>query len=87
MAIDDLAIETAVSLKGLGLRQYLRSEREPFVRHFCHKLWGYALGRPVLATQSSVRTMYAALVAEDYRFSVAMQTIVQSQQFLRRRDQ
>lgn len=72
------------ALDGLnGLRNYLLTERrDDFVRVFCRKLLGYALGRRVLLSDEPLLDEMAAALAEnDYRFSVAVQTIVLSPQF------
>jgi hypothetical protein len=83
-------IDTKVHLKdgkefeGLdGLRRYLLTQRgEEFARHFCQKLLGYALGRSViLSDQPLLDEMMDALKKNDYRLSVAIQTIAQSKQF------
>jgi len=66
-----------------GLRTYLLTQRrEDFLRHFCKKLLGYALGRSVtLSDQTLVDEMVAELKKNDFRFSAAMITIVKSKQF------
>jgi mono/diheme cytochrome c family protein len=66
-----------------GLRRYLLTQRgEEFERHFCQKLLGYALGRSViLSDQPMLDDMMDALKKNDYRLSVAVQTIAQSKQF------
>ena len=52
-----------------GLRHYLLTRRkEDFLRHFCTKLLGYALGRSVtLSDRPLVDEMIAGLKANDYR--------------------
>jgi mono/diheme cytochrome c family protein len=83
-------IDTKVSLtdgttfEGIdGLRQYLLKQRgEEFERYFCRKLLGYALGRSViLSDQPLIEEMIAELKKNDYRLSVAVQTIARSKQF------
>ena len=66
-----------------GLRDYLlRDRRDDVVRQFCRKLLGYALGRELhLADEPLLRHLVEQLAAHDYRFSVAIETIVASQQF------
>ena len=66
-----------------GLRQYLlTTRRDAFVRQFCRKLLGYALGRGVqLSDEPLLDEMQQKLAAGDYRFSIAIETIVQSRQF------
>lgn len=65
------------------LRHYLVTQRrETLVRQFCRKLLGYALGRGVqLSDEPLLDEMQRRLAESDYRFSVAIETIVQSQQF------
>jgi hypothetical protein len=66
-----------------GLRHYLLTERrEAFLKQFCSKLLGYALGRSVLLSDNALITeMLAQLQQHDYRVSAAIETIVRSQQF------
>ncbi|HTI51884.1 MAG TPA: DUF1588 domain-containing protein, partial [Planctomycetaceae bacterium] len=83
-------IETQVTLvdgtrfDGLaGLRDYLLTQRrEQFLRQFCKKLLGYALGRSVqLSDEPLLEEMLTRLAVSDYRFSAAVETIVLSPQF------
>lgn len=70
-----------------GLRQYLLKNRTAFVQHFCRKLLGYALGRPLnVGDRPLLEAMEEALQTHDYRFSAAVETIVTSRQFLLRRN-
>ena len=66
-----------------GLRDYLlHQRRDEFLRQFCRKLLGYALGREIqLSDRPLIDTMLARLAARDYRFTAAVETIVLSQQF------
>jgi hypothetical protein len=66
-----------------GLRTYLLNNRgDDFVRQFCRKLLGYALGRSVqLSDKPLIETMLAQLKAHEYRVSTAMELIVRSPQF------
>jgi mono/diheme cytochrome c family protein len=66
-----------------GLRHYLLKERrDDFLRNFCRKLLGYALGRSVaLSDQPLLEEMLRSLRANDYRVSAAILPIVQSTQF------
>ncbi len=66
-----------------GLRHYLLTERkDDFLRHFCTKLLGYALGRSVtLSDQPLVEDMVAGLKANDYRISAAVLAVIRSKQF------
>lgn len=84
------SVDTKVQLKdgtafeGIdGLRRYLLKQRgEEFERHFCRKLLGYALGRSViLSDQPLIDEMIIELKKNDYRLSVAVQTIARSKQF------
>ncbi|MBC8326136.1 MAG: DUF1592 domain-containing protein [Verrucomicrobia subdivision 3 bacterium] len=72
------------TIEGLaGLRGYLANDRrEAFVRQFCKKLLGYALGREVgLSDEPLLKAMQVRLAKENYRFSVAVEMIVTSEQF------
>ena len=66
-----------------GLKSYLLNDRrDDFVRQFCRKLLGYALGRAVqLSDQLLIDEMVRKLKANNYQFSVAVSEIVRSQQF------
>lgn len=66
-----------------GLRNYLlTTRRDTFVRHFCQKLLGYALGRAVqLSDRPLIAEMQRVLAANDYRVVAAVETIVRSPQF------
>ncbi|AMV17155.1 hypothetical protein VT03_04640 [Planctomyces sp. SH-PL14] len=66
-----------------GLRNYLvNTRREAFVRQFCRKLLGYALGRGVqLSDEPLLDAMHADLQANGYRVSRAIELIVGSRQF------
>jgi hypothetical protein len=78
------ALPDGTAIAGLdGLRAYLLGERrEDFVRQFCRKLLGYALGRAVrLSDEPLLDDMMARLRVNDHRFSVAVETIVLSRQF------
>jgi len=70
-----------------GLRHHLMTTRHPeFLRSFCRKLLGYALGRGLqLSDQPLVDTMIQALTEENYRFTAAVDRILESPQFLRQR--
>lgn len=71
-------------LTGLsGLKQYLgTARRDEFVRHFCKKLLGYALGREVrLSDEPLLRDMTKRLAGNEYRFQEAVEAIVLSPQF------
>ena len=66
-----------------GLRSYLlTTRRDDFVRQFCRKLLGYALGRAVeLSDEPLLDEMQDRLKANGYRVSIAIEAIVQSPQF------
>ena len=66
-----------------GLRDYLlEHRREEVLRQFCRKLLGYAIGRELkLSDQPLVTEMLERLAGNNYRFSVAIETIVGSRQF------
>lgn len=72
-----------------GLRTYLRdTRREDFLRQFCRKLLGYALGRSVqLSDKPLIDEILAALAANDYRVGIAFDLIVRSPQFTHVRGQ
>ena len=66
-----------------GLRDYLlETRRDAILGQFCRKLFGYALGREVqLSDEPLLSEMMQRLAQNDYRFSVAVQAIVASDQF------
>ena len=66
-----------------GLREYLVTKRrEAFLRQFCRKLLGYALGRAVqLSDRPLLTEMRAQLKAHDDQFSSALETVIRSRQF------
>jgi hypothetical protein len=71
-------------LNGLdGLRSYLlTARRDDFLRQFCRKLLGYALGRAVqLSDEPLSAEMQAELKGKDSHFAAAVETIVLSKQF------
>ena len=67
-----------------GLRRYLLSQRrDDFVRQFCKKLIGFALGRSVqLSDKPLIDEMRDQLAANDYRIWSAVETLIRSRQFL-----
>jgi hypothetical protein len=88
--LGDRAIDTRVQtmdgvpFDGLdGLRNYLlTNRRDAFVRQFCRKLLGYALGRSVqLSDELLLAEMQATLRAHEYRVVPVIETIVRSRQF------
>ena len=85
-----LLIDTHVKLpdgatfEGLdGLRSYLvNTRRDDFLRQFCRKLLGYALGRSVqLSDKPLIDTMLARLKAGDHQVGTAVALIILSPQF------
>ena len=66
-----------------GLREYLiTKKRDVVVGQFCRKLLGYSLGRGVLLSDKPLLAEMQRRLREcDYRFSVAVETIVRSPQF------
>ncbi len=66
-----------------GLIEYVENQRrEEFLRTFCRKFLGYALGRSVLLSDEPLlNSMQAELAAGDYRFSHLFETVVRSPQF------
>ncbi|MCC6537964.1 MAG: DUF1592 domain-containing protein [Bryobacterales bacterium] len=66
-----------------GLRAYLLGKGRPtFVRQFCRKLLGYALGRSVeLSDEPLLNTMQAQLAANGYHVGTVVDLIVTSRQF------
>ncbi|MEM7388058.1 MAG: DUF1588 domain-containing protein, partial [Verrucomicrobiota bacterium] len=71
-------------IEGLeGLRHYLgETHRDRFVRQFCRKLLGYALGREVrLSDEPFLEALRKNLESNDYRVGIAIDAIVQSRQF------
>ncbi|MBM3847052.1 MAG: DUF1592 domain-containing protein [Verrucomicrobia bacterium] len=66
-----------------GLRTYLSvTRRDAFVKQFCRKLLGYALGRGVVVSDQPLLTeIQTKLKSSGFRFSVALDAIVQSRQF------
>ena len=66
-----------------GLRDYLLdTRRDQFIRQFCRKLLGFSLGREVqLSDKTLLDDIMERLSENDYRFSVAVEKIVLSNQF------
>jgi hypothetical protein len=66
-----------------GLRDYLLTvRREAFVRQFCKKLLGYALGRSIqLSDEPLLAEMQKVLKANDYHLEPLIETMVTSTQF------
>ena len=70
-----------------GLLDYLRERRQDeFLENLCRKLLTYALGRTLqLSDDPLVEELRAKLAADGYRFSVLVEGIVSSPQFLQKR--
>jgi len=66
-----------------GLREYLfQDRRHDVVQQFCRNLLGYSLGRAVqLSDEPLMAEMQQQLATSGYRFGVAVETIVLSNQF------
>jgi hypothetical protein len=66
-----------------GLRNYLLTERrDAFVRQFCRKLLGYALGRSVqLSDEPLLDEMHAELKGNAFKIETAILSVVRSRQF------
>lgn len=66
-----------------GLRGYLLGPgRRAFVRNFCRKLLGFALGRSVqLSDEPLLDAIESKLEAGGYRVGLAIEMIVSSKQF------
>ena len=66
-----------------GLRKYLVTvRRDAFLRQFCRKLLGYALGRAVqLSDEPLLTEMQTELKANQYKIVTAVEAIVRSRQF------
>ncbi len=70
-----------------GLKEHLAGQQSDFLRQFCTKLLGYALGREVIITDRPLlEKMESDLAKSDFRFSGAVRAIVESRQFLNRRN-
>jgi hypothetical protein len=69
-----------------GLRAYLKTQQPQFARHFSRKLLGYALGRQVLPTDKALlHEMQSVAARDDGRFADAILRVVESRQFLNKR--
>jgi len=86
LAITDTLPDGTTLVGARDLTNYLASQQDRFVAHFCRKLLGYMLGRGVQAgDRALLEAMQQNLAANEYRFSAALDTILQSPQFLQRR--
>ena len=78
------SLPDGTEIEGLtGLRNYLlQTRRDQFIRQFCQKLLGYALGREVqLSDEPLLVEIMERLSENEYRSSVAVERIVLSDQF------
>jgi hypothetical protein len=66
-----------------GLKDYILTRRkDEFLRNFCRKFLGYALGRSVqLSDEPLIDEMLQRLRENDHRFSAALDVIVRSRPF------
>jgi hypothetical protein len=88
--IDDTGeLKDGTKFQGLdGLRQYLKKNEANFNTQFCRKLLGYSLGRQTLPSDKALITqMQDALKKNNGKFSAAVLTIINSRQFLNRRNE
>ncbi|MEZ6046169.1 MAG: DUF1592 domain-containing protein [Planctomycetaceae bacterium] len=77
-------LKDGTQIAGLaGLQTYLgETRRETVVRQFCRKLLGYALGRSVqLSDEPLLNEMMTKLEQNDYHLSIAIDMIINSDQF------
>lgn len=77
-------LEDGTQIEGLaGLQEYLMNEkRDLFVRQFCRKLLGFALGRELqLSDELLVDEMISALEQNEYRCHAAIMCIIASEPF------
>ena len=70
-----------------GLQQYIRNHRQDdFVTNFCSKLVAYALGRSLIPSDDElIAAMRTKLATDGGRIDRAIETLVTSPQFLRKR--
>lgn len=89
LAIDDSGqMKNSEPFRGVeGLRKFLGVHDAEITSNFCRKLIGYALGRSLLPTDKALaETMRTELAKNDGRISAAVLAVVQSRQFLNRRN-
>ena len=89
LAIDDSGqMKNSEPFRGIeGLRKFLGTHDTAITNNFCRKLIGYALGRSLLPTDKPLaETMRTELAKNDGRISAAVLAVVQSRQFLNRRN-
>jgi len=68
-------------------RSYIRAHRQnDFIANLRRKMLAYALGRSlILSDEPTIETMQSKLAMSGYRFSVLVESIVTSPQFLTKR--
>lgn len=71
-----------------GLRDYLNEKRhDDFIDNLCRKLLSYALSRGLMLSDTkTIEAMKQRLKEDNYRFGGLVETIVESAQFLNRRE-
>lgn len=88
--IDDTGeLKDGTKFQGLdGLRQYLKKNEPNFNTQFCRKLLGYSLGRQTLPSDKAlIAQMQDSLKKNNGKFSATVLTIINSRQFLNRRNE
>jgi hypothetical protein len=89
LPIDNSAvIRNSPTFKGLeGLRGYLKSQEEAFLKQFCTKLVGFALGRSVMVSDRDlINAMMTSLRKHEFKVSAAVREVVLSRQFRNRKN-
>jgi hypothetical protein len=87
--IDNSAvIKNGPTFKGVeGLRGYLKSQEKEFLKQFCTKLVGFALGRSVMVSDRDlISAMMTSLRKNDYKVSAGIREVVLSRQFRNRKN-
>ena len=90
LAIDDTgSLKDGTKMEGIdGLRDYLGRHDREFNRVLARKLIGYALGRSVLPSDKVlIERISSSLESSEGKFSTAVLAVVQSPQFLNRRNE
>jgi len=69
------------------VRNYIQQRRQDgYIDNLTRKLWAYALNRtPILSDDALLARLRSQLAGNGYRFSVLVENIVTSPQFLNRR--
>jgi hypothetical protein len=81
-------IKEGPTFKGIeGLRSYLKTQDDQFLKQFCTKLVGFALGRSVMVSDRDlIDAMTKSLRKNEFKFSAAVREIVKSRQFRNRKN-